>query len=52
MPSESHWPIVVALSLTVVFVMLLTTHFVVAGIFVGLAGLVLGAWHVREPAAE
>jgi cytochrome c oxidase subunit I+III len=52
MPSESHWPIVVALSLLVVFIMLLTTHFIVAGIFVGIAGLVVAAWHVREPAEE
>jgi hypothetical protein len=48
MPSESGWPIVLAFAVTVLFIMLLTTHFVVAGIFAGVAGLVLVAWHVHE----
>jgi hypothetical protein len=39
----------VALSVSFVFVMLLTAHYVVAAIFVVLAGLVLSAWHAREP---
>jgi heme/copper-type cytochrome/quinol oxidase subunit 1 len=52
MPSESGWPIVLGLAVTVLFIMLLTTHFVVAGIFAGLAGLVLAAWHVQEPAQQ
>jgi len=51
MPSESGWPIVLAFAVTVLFIMLLTSHFVVAGIFAGIAGLVLVAWHVHEPAA-
>ena len=49
MPSESPWPIVLALCLTVVFVMLLTTHYAVAGIFAGLALAALAAWHAGEP---
>jgi cytochrome c oxidase subunit I+III len=49
MPSESPWPIVVALFLTLVFVLLLTTHYVAAGVMGGLAGLALAAWHWREP---
>jgi cytochrome c oxidase subunit I+III len=52
MPSESYWPIAIAFSVTIVFTMLLTRHFIVAGIFVGVAGLVLAAWHMREPAEE
>jgi heme/copper-type cytochrome/quinol oxidase subunit 1 len=50
MPAESGWPIVLAFAVTLVFIMLLTSHPVVAGIFAGLAGLVLVAWHVHEPA--
>jgi cytochrome c oxidase subunit I len=52
MPGESPWPIVLAAAVTIVFVMLLTTHFVVAGVFVGVAALVLAAWHAGEPAAR
>jgi cytochrome c oxidase subunit I+III len=52
MPAESPWPIVLAAAVTIVFVMLLTTHFVVAGVFVGVAALVLAAWHAGEPAAR
>jgi cytochrome c oxidase subunit I+III len=51
MPAESPWPIVLAAAVTIVFVMLLTTHFVVAGVFVGIAALVLAAWHAGEPPA-
>ncbi len=50
MPTESGWPIVLAFAVTVLFIMLLTSHVVVAGIFAGIAGLVLVAWHVHEPA--
>jgi cytochrome c oxidase subunit 1/cytochrome c oxidase subunit I+III len=49
MPSESWWPIVLAFAVTIVFIMLLTSHFVVAGIFVGVTVLVLAAWHLQEP---
>jgi cytochrome c oxidase subunit I+III len=52
MPAESAWPIVLAAAVTIVFVMLLTTHFVVAGVFVGVAALVLAAWHAGEPPAR
>jgi hypothetical protein len=52
MPSESGLPIVLAFAVTVLFIMLLTTHFVVAGIFAGVAALVLAAWHAQEPAQE
>src|SRR5439155_1446039 len=52
MPSESGLPIVLAFAVTVLFIMLLTTHFVVAGIFAGIAGLVLAAWHAQEPAEQ
>ena len=38
-----------ALTLSGVFVMLLLSHYVVAALFAGLAGLVVAAWHTREP---
>jgi len=31
------------------FVMLLTSHFVIAAAFAALSGLALGGWHWREP---
>jgi cytochrome c oxidase subunit I+III len=49
MPSQSPWPLVVAIAVSLVFVMFLTSHFVVGAIFVGLAGCALAAWHWREP---
>ena len=49
MPSESGWPIVLAFAVTLLFVMLLTSHFVVAGIFAIVAAFVVVAWNVHEP---
>ncbi|HET7127657.1 MAG TPA: cbb3-type cytochrome c oxidase subunit I [Gaiellaceae bacterium] len=49
MPAESAWPIVVALAVTVAFALLLTSHWIAAGGFLGLAGLALGGWHAHEP---
>jgi cytochrome c oxidase subunit I+III len=49
MPSESPWPLVLALTLAGLFTMLLLSHYVVAGIFVGLAGLAVASWHRTEP---
>jgi heme/copper-type cytochrome/quinol oxidase subunit 1 len=49
MPSESPWPIVLALCAALMFVMLLTSHYVIAGGFAGLALLVLATWHWEEP---
>jgi cytochrome c oxidase subunit I+III len=49
MPSGSPWPLVVALALSLLFVMLLVGHYVVA---VGAAALTLAAvagWHLQEP---
>src|ERR671929_1118042 len=50
MPSESWWPITLGLFVTLLFVMLLLSHFVIAGIFGALAVLALGGWHLQEPA--
>jgi len=50
MPSESWWPLTLGLLITVIFVMLLLAHFVIAGIFGALAVLALGGWHLQEPA--
>jgi cytochrome c oxidase subunit I+III len=52
MPSESPWPLVLALCVAGLFVMLLVQHYVVAGVFALLALLVLGAWHWKEPQEE
>jgi len=49
MPSESGAPIVLALCVTLMFTMLLISHFVVACVFAGLALLALAAWHWHEP---
>jgi cytochrome c oxidase subunit I+III len=49
MPAESGWPIVLAAVVSVGFVMLLTSHVVVAGMLAGVAALVLVAWHAHEP---
>jgi hypothetical protein len=49
MPSESPWPIVVAVCITVLFVFVLTSHFLTATAFAGLAALAVGAWHWEEP---
>ncbi len=51
MPAGSWWPISVAIVLTAVFTMLLTQHFVGAGIFALGVALVVGAWHLDEPDA-
>jgi cytochrome c oxidase subunit I len=50
MPSESWWPLVLGLGVTLVFVMLLLAHFVVAGIFSALCVLAVAGWHLQEPA--
>ena len=52
MPAESAWPIVLAASVAVAFVLLLTSHFIVAAGFFGLAGLCLVGWHAHEPEDE
>ena len=49
MPSESWAPIGLAAALAVVFVMLLLAHWVMAAVFAGVGGLVLVAWHAKEP---
>jgi cytochrome c oxidase subunit 1/cytochrome c oxidase subunit I+III len=52
MPAESGWPVVLALCLTLVFVLLLTGHYLVAGGFAALGLVVLAAWHTKEPELE
>jgi cytochrome c oxidase subunit 1/cytochrome c oxidase subunit I+III len=49
MPSDSPWPIVLALCVALVFVMLLAGHPVIASLFGALAAASLAAWHWREP---
>jgi cytochrome c oxidase subunit I+III len=49
MPPESPWPILVALAVSVGFVLLLTAHYVAASFFAGLVVLILAAWHAQEP---
>jgi heme/copper-type cytochrome/quinol oxidase subunit 1 len=52
MPSESPWPITLAVCVLMVFVMLLTAHYVIAGVMGGLALLALTGWHSVEPEAS
>jgi cytochrome c oxidase subunit I+III len=49
MPGESPWPLAVAVCTGLLFVMLLTRHYAVAGVFAGLALLAVAAWHAKEP---
>jgi cytochrome c oxidase subunit 1/cytochrome c oxidase subunit I+III len=49
MPSNSPWPITLALLMGGMFTMLLIGHPVVAGGFAVLCALVLAAWHAKEP---
>jgi cytochrome c oxidase subunit 1/cytochrome c oxidase subunit I+III len=49
MPTESVWPLLVALPLAGVFAMLLTGHVSTAYVFAGLALVLLGTWHLKEP---
>jgi cytochrome c oxidase subunit I+III len=52
MPSESWSPVLVAAALTGVFALVLTKHYVAAGVFLLLTFLALAAWHWHEPAAR
>jgi cytochrome c oxidase subunit I+III len=49
MPSESPWPIVVALCTAAIFVFALVSHYVIAAVFVGLMLLAVAGWHTQEP---
>jgi cytochrome c oxidase subunit I len=49
MPSESGWPIVVALLTGIGFTMVLLDHFLAAAAFAVFVGLALAAWHWHEP---
>ena len=49
MPAESPWPLAVAVCTGLLFAMLLTRHYAVAGVFAGLALLAVAAWHAKEP---
>jgi len=52
MPKESGWPIVLGAVAVVFFVMLLTSHFIVALMFAGAAGLAVAAWNLHEPVQQ
>jgi cytochrome c oxidase subunit I+III len=49
LPHESPWPVVLALALSLVFVMLLIGQYGVAGIMALLCLLALLGWHSKEP---
>ncbi len=51
LPSESGWPFVLTLFVAGMFALVLTSHYVAAAIFAGLALVVLATWHWKEPAA-
>jgi cytochrome c oxidase subunit I len=48
MPSDSPWPVLVALMMSGVFVMILTAHLVAMAIFLGLLALTVLGWHGEE----
>ena len=49
MPHQSPWPILLALCLSLVFVMLLLQHYAVAGLLGIVCLLTLAGWHSQEP---
>jgi cytochrome c oxidase subunit I+III len=49
MPSDSAWPILVALATAAIFTMLLLDHVVTAAVFAGVALSLVGAWLWQEP---
>jgi cytochrome c oxidase subunit I+III len=49
MPSESPWPILLALCAALMFTMLLLSHYAIAGLFLLGALLALAGWHSQEP---
>jgi cytochrome c oxidase subunit I len=51
-PSQSGKPIVLALTLSAVFTMLLLEHWVAAAVFAGVAALVLFWWHAQEATVD
>ena len=52
MPSESAWPIMIAVCLSLLFVLVLLSHYLAAVAFAGVAALALAAWHWHEPEPE
>jgi cytochrome c oxidase subunit I+III len=50
MPTESGWPVVLAICVALLFTMLLVSHYFIAAVFAGLGALALAGWHWREPA--
>jgi cytochrome c oxidase subunit I+III len=48
-PSESPWPLLLALALSWFFVAFLAGHWVLAAIGVGLTAVAVGGWHLKEP---
>jgi heme/copper-type cytochrome/quinol oxidase subunit 1 len=49
MPPESPWPITIAAATSIAFALLLTSHYVVAAVFLGLAVLGAAGWNAHEP---
>jgi heme/copper-type cytochrome/quinol oxidase subunit 1 len=49
MPHSSSWPILLATALTLSFALLVTQHYMFAGIFMAVVGLTLLGWHSKEP---
>src|SRR4051795_6521083 len=49
MPHSSPWPILLALALSLLFAMLVITHYLFAAIFAVVIALTLLGWHSKEP---
>jgi len=52
MPSESPWPILVALFAALLLVMVLISHYAVAGFCLIPLLLCVAAWHCQEPEGQ
>ncbi len=49
MPSDSPWPVALAVAVFGIFMMLLTGHLFATAVFGALAAAALAAWHLKEP---
>jgi heme/copper-type cytochrome/quinol oxidase subunit 1 len=49
MPSESWWPVLVAVCTAVLFAMLPSSHYFTAGLFAALTLVCVAGWHWQEP---
>ena len=49
MPPESPWPVLAAATVTIAVFLLLSSHYVSAGVFFAFTLLTLAGWNAHEP---